>query len=163
MQGWSWMAALTLVASVSGLLAPTAQAAEPPSVKQKVSLVVRLDGLSASGGEVEIKPAHAGCRFETIKIDTKSHQKKMVDGSIVLDPFEVESLSADRDCTFAITLKEPNQAAKTVRRTIRLVPATDGKPAKVQDLICYISSRSLEPKVIADKSGKTADEPKRKK
>jgi hypothetical protein len=162
MQGWSWMAALTLVASLSGLIAPTARAAEPPAVKQKVSLSLRLDGLSAAGGEVEIKPGHAGCKFETIKFQTKGHPK-MIEGRIVLDPFEVETFSADRDCSFAITLKEAGQPDKTVRRTIRLVPPTDGKPAKTQDLIYYISSRSLEPKVVADKAGKTADDPKRKK
>lgn len=162
MQGWSWMAALTLVASAAGTLAPTCRAGDPPAVKQKVSLSLRLDGLSSAGGEIEIKPGHAGCRFETMKFNTKGHPK-MVEGRIVLDPFEVETLSADRDCSFVITLKEAGQEDKTVRRTIRIVPPADGKPAKPQELICYISSNSLKPPVVVDKTGKTSDEPKRKK
>ena len=155
MQGWSWMAALTLVASAFGALAPTSRAAEPPPVKQKVSLSLRLDGLNAAGGEIEIKPGHAGCRFETIKFQTKSHPK-MFEGKIVLDPFEVETVSADRDCSFVITLKEPGQPDKTVRRTLRIVPPAEGKPARAQELICYISSNSLKPKpkaVVVEKPG----------
>jgi hypothetical protein len=156
MQGWSWMAALTLAASaLAGPFAPVARAAEPPAVKQKVSLSLRLDGLSAAGGEIEIKPGHAGCRFDTIKFQTKDYPRKSIDGTLLLDPFEVESLSADRDCSFAITLKEAGRADKTVKRTIRIVPATDGKPAKAQELICYISSRSLEPKTIVEKPAKS--------
>ena len=162
MQGWSWMAALTLVASATGAFAPPSCAAEPPPVKQKVSLSLRLDGLSAAGGDIEIKPGHAGCRFETIKFQTKSHPK-MYEGKIVLDPFEVETLSADRDCSFAITLKEAGQPDKTVRRTLRLVPPVEGKPAKTQELICYISSNSLKPRAKAVVVEKPADDAKRKK
>jgi hypothetical protein len=165
MQGWSWMAALTLVASLTGAVAPAARAAEPPAVKQKVSLSLRLDGLSAAGGEIEIKPGHAGCRFETIKFQTKSHPK-MLEGRIVLDPFEVETVTADRDCSFAITLKEPGQPDKTVKRTLRLAPPVEGKPVKPQELICYISSNSLKPKpkvVIVEKTEKPGDETKKKK
>jgi hypothetical protein len=164
MQGWSWMAALTIVATAFGVLAPAPQAAEPPPVKQKVSLSLRLDGLSAAGAEVEIKPGHAGCRFETIKFQTKNHPK-MSEGRIILDPFEVETVSADRDCSFVITLRESGQEAKTVRRTIRISPAEDGKPAKPQDLVCYISSNSLKPKpkaVVAEKPAKPGDTTKRK-
>jgi hypothetical protein len=163
MQGWSWMAALTLVALAAGPFAPTGQAGEPPPVKQKVSLSLRLDGLSAAGGEIEIKPAHAGCRFETIKFQTKGHPK-LIEGKIVLDPIEVESVSADRDCSFVITLKEPGQADKTVRRTLRLIPPVEGKPAKPQELICYISSNSLKPKaVVVEKAEKSGEEMKKKK
>ena len=164
MQGWSWMAALTLAASSIGALAPTIRAAEPPPVKQKVSLSLRLDGLSAAGAEIEIKPGHAGCRFEAIKLQTKTHPK-MSEGKLVLDPFEVESVSADRDCSFVITLREPGQDDKTVRRTIRLTPAAEGKPAKPQDLICYISSNSLKAKTKDAKAviAKPGDDTKRKK
>jgi hypothetical protein len=149
MQGWSWMAALTLVASISGAFAPAVRAAEPPPVKQKVKLSLRLDGLSAAGGEIEIKPGHAGCKFETLKFETKTHPKS-IDGKIDLDPIEVETVSANRDCSFTITLKEPGQEDKTVRRTIRIVPPVEGKPAKPQELTCYISSNSLKPRVVAE-------------
>ena len=168
MQGWSWMAALTLAASVAGPFAPTGQAAEPPPVKQKVSLSLRLDGLPAEGGEIEIKPGHAGCKFETIKFQTKDHPRS-VDGKISLDPIEVETLSADRDCSFAITLKEPGQPDKTVRRTLRLVPPVEGKPAKPQEMTFYLSSNSLKPKavtpkaVVVEKAEKPGEEMKKKK
>ena len=170
MQGWSWMAALTLVASISGQLAPIARATEPPPIKQKVKLSLRLDGLAAAGGEIEIKPSHAGCKFETIKLDTKTHPKSS-DGKIDLDPIEVETVSANRDCSFTITLKEQGQADKVVRRTLRIVPVVQGKPAKPQELTCYISSNSLNPPRVSkagesSKPGtadKPADEPKRKK
>jgi hypothetical protein len=158
MQGWSWMAALTLAASLSGALAPSIRASEPPAVKQKVSLSLRLDGLPAEGGEIEIKPGHAGCKFETIKFQTKSHPK-VIDGKIFLDPIEVETISADRECSFAITLREPGQPDKVVRRTLRLVPTPPGKTATAQPLTCYISSNSLNSPVAT----KPADEAKRKK
>ena len=158
MQGWSWMAALTLVAAMAGALAPPTRAAEPPPVKQKVNVSLRLDGLSSQGGEIEIKPGHAGCKFETIKFETKSHPKS-IDGKIHLDPIEVETISADRDCSFAITLKEPGQPDKLVRRNLRIIPTPEGKPAKAQELTCYISSNSLNPPVAS----KPADDSKRKK
>ena len=158
MQGWSWMAALTLVASIAGASAPSTRASEPTPVKQKVSLSLRLDGLSSQGGEVEIKPGHAGCKFETIKFQTKAHPKA-IDGKIFLDPIEVETVSADRECSFAITLREPGQADKVVRRTLRLTPAAPGKAATPQVLTCFISSNSLNPPVVA----KPSDETKRKK
>ena len=158
MQGWSWMAALTLVASMAGGLAPTTRAAGPPAVKQRVSLSLRLDGLSTEGGEVEIKPGHAGCKFETIKFQTKERPPGS-DGKINLDPIEVETVSAGRECSFAITLREPGQPDKTVRRTLRLTPATQSKAPTSQAMTCYISSNSLNPPVAS----KPADEAKRKK
>jgi hypothetical protein len=161
MQGWSWMAALTLVASMAGALAPTSRAAEPPPVKQKVSLNLRLDGVSAAGGEVEIKPGHAGCRFDTLKIQTKTYPRKSSDGTLLLDPIEVETVSADRDCSFTITLKEPGQPDKIVRRTIRIVPPVEGKPAKPQEMTFYLSSNSLKPAVDKTAQPKqTATKPK---
>jgi hypothetical protein len=169
------MAALTLVGMLVGAQAPAVVAAEPPTVKQKVILSLRLDGLSANGGDIEIKPGHAGCRFETIKFQTKTHPKSF-DGKIYLDPIEVESLGADRNCSFAITLKEAGQPDKTVHRTLRLVApaelkAADAKTAKPQELTCYLSSNSLNVPVVAKENAtpkapvasRPADEMKRKK
>jgi hypothetical protein len=145
MQGRSWMAALTLVASMSGALAPPIRASEPPPVKQKVNLSISVAGLSAKGGEIEIKPGNAGCRFETIKFQTKNHPRKTSDGWIILDPIDVETLSADRNCSFSITLKEDGQPDKNVRRILRITSAVDGKPIAPQSLTCFISSNSLAP------------------
>ena len=148
MQGRSWMAALTLVAALVGASAPPTRAGEPTAIKQKVKLFLRLDGLSAEGGEVEIKPGHAGCRFQTITFQTKNHPRT-IDDKIDLDPIEVETLSADRDCSFAITLKEAGQPDKTVRRNIRIVPTPAGKSANPQALTCFISSNSLSTPVAS--------------
>jgi hypothetical protein len=149
MQGRSWMAALTLVASMAGAFAPPIRAAEPPPVKQKVNLSINVAGLSAKGGEIEIKPGNAGCRFETIKFQTKNHPRKTSDGWIILDSIDVETLSADRNCSFSITLKEAGQPDKNVRRILRITSAVEGKPLAPQSLTCFISSNSLAPVVAA--------------
>jgi hypothetical protein len=53
------------------------------------------------------------------------------------------SLNADRDCTFAITVKEPGQEPKTYRRGLRLRLAEDGEDLPVQTLKCSISTPSI--------------------
>ena len=105
MQGRSWTAALTLGLAMAGAFAATTLADGPAATKRKVALTLKFDGLSPQGGEVEIKPGNAGCKFETIKFQTKGHPRATLDGRINLDPIEVETFTADRDCSFAITLK----------------------------------------------------------
>lgn len=158
MQGRSWMAALTLVASLAGPWAPATRAAEPTPIKQQVKLSLRLDLVSIEGGEVVIKPGHPGCRFETIAFKTKNHPRA-IDGLIYLDPIAVETVSPDRDCSFAITVKEPGHPDKTVRRNLRIVPTPEGRAARPQVLKCYISSNALSPSPVAEKT----DEATRKK
>ncbi|MGZ6300234.1 MAG: hypothetical protein ACXWMN_07060, partial [Candidatus Limnocylindria bacterium] len=54
------------------------------------------------------------------------------------------STSADRDCLFAITVKEPGQPAKTVKRGIRLDRAEgDGGKVPAQTFTCMLRSPSL--------------------
>jgi hypothetical protein len=144
MQSRSWMAALALATAMIGANAPRSIAGEPAPTKQKVQLTLKLDGLSSEGGEVEIKPGHAGCKFETIKFKTKGHPRTGMRGEIILDPIDVETMSADRNCSFSITLKEAGQPDKIVRRNLRLTP-TEDQPAKPQAMTCYISSNSLNP------------------
>jgi len=147
MQGRSWMAALTLVAASAGALAPsTSRAGDPTPIRQKVKLTLRLDGIVADKGvELVIKPGHPGCRFKPITRPIKG------DGKIDdIPPIEVETFSADRDCSFAITLKEPGQPEKTVRRNIQLVPA-----AEPQALMCYVSSKSLSAAPVVGKADQT--------
>ena len=150
MQGRSWMAALTLVAASVGALAlSTARAGDPTPIKQKVKLFLRLDGIVAEeGAELIIKPGHPGCRFKPITRQVKKGIFKVED----IPPIDVECFSADRDCSFAITLKEPGQAEKTVRRNIQIVPADEP-----QALTCYVSSKSLSAPVAK------SDEATRKK
>ena len=146
MQGWSRMAALTLVLAVAGAFASPSLAGGPPSIKRKVAMVLKFDGLSAEGGEVEIKPGNAGSRFETIRFQTKGHPRSTNDGRINLDPIDVETFSADRNCSFAITLKEPGLPDKTVRRILQITPTTDTKSTTPLVLNCFISSTSLASK-----------------
>ena len=149
MQGRSWMAAwlLTTVATVGiSALAGTSWAAGPTAVKQKVQLNIRLDGVSApSGVEILIKPGHPATRFKEVTYKVKQ------DGDIGDIPvLDVETVSADRDCSFAITLKEPGQPDKVFRRSLRInppTPATAGKPEVAQSLKCFLSSRDVAAKV----------------
>lgn len=107
------------------------------SVTNTVRLSLRISGLGPKGCDVEIKPGHSACKFAPIA----RHVNR--DGRAVSVLIRAESTGADRDCAFAITLREPNQTPKTYRRGVRLVPPTIGKPEPVQSLTCYLSSPSL--------------------
>ena len=103
MQGWSWMAALTLVVASTGAFAPSSTvAAEPTPTKQKVKLVLRLDGVVVRAGtEITVKPGNPGCRFKVVTKPVKEED--------FVELIDVETVNADRDCSFAITVKEPGQ------------------------------------------------------
>jgi hypothetical protein len=150
MQSRSWTAALALATALIGTGAPRSIADEPAPIKQKVELLLKFDGLSTDGGEVEIKPGNGGTKFETIKFKTKGHPRTMNDGKIKLDPIEVETLSADGNCSFTITLKETGLPDKVVRRNLRFKAPAEGQEAKPTAMTCYISSNSLKP-VVAEK------------
>ncbi len=151
MQGRSWMAALTLAAATAATIGTASFAGQPTPIKQTVRLSLRIDGIKREGSVV-VKPGHPGCRFRPVTEIVRG-------GSMInLPPIEVETLSADLDCCFAITLKEPGQPDKTVRRNLRIVPAAEGRPVAPQTLTCLISSNSLN-EAVADK----ADETRRKK
>lgn len=150
MQGRSWMAALTLAVGLSAAVAmageedksrtptaptPKAPAAKPSSPAAKghrVKLDLKIAGLTSKGCDVEIKPAHAGCKFQprVEHVDSK--------GMLMVELDDVESLNADRDCTFAITIREAGQSEKTWRRGLRLNATTN----VAQTLPCFLSSPS---------------------
>lgn len=156
MQSRSWMAAFALGTAMILGNAPKSFADEPAPTKQKVELILKFDGLNPEGGDVEIKPGNAGCKFETIKFKTKDHPRTMNDGKIKLDPIEVETQSADGNCSFSITLKEPGQPDKVVRRSVRVTTTNTGKATKPTAMTCYISSNSMV-------ASKPADETKKKR
>ena len=143
MQGRSWMAAGMIAAVTLGGWASATRAGQPASVKQKVKLSVHIAGTTPNSGvEVVIKPAHPACKFKPITCPVKQ------DGMLQdIPPIEVETLSADRDCSFAIVLKEPGQPEKTFRRSLQLNPPTATNADKPQALMCYISSRLVASKV----------------
>jgi hypothetical protein len=136
MQGRSWMAALTLVAGTLLIASLSARADDPPA-PQKVTLDLAIDGLGAGGCDIEIKPGHVGCQFKT---DNPHHIGAGGKATIILD--KVRTTSADRDCVFAITIREPGQEPKTVHRGLRLSKPTPGRPTPAQTLTCYLRSPS---------------------
>lgn len=137
MQSRSWMAALAVVA---GCALAGAQADEPsPAVENKVNLQLRIAGLRADACEVEIKPGHPGCQFTTI---TRRVTRSDAAGTLDL-PIVARSIGADRDCSFAITVREPGQPPKTYRRGVRLSPATASQPTPSQTLKVYLNAPSL--------------------
>ncbi len=62
-----------------------------------------------------------------------------------LQPITIDarSLGADRDCSFAITIREPNQPPKTFRRGIRLTDPEPGVTSTAQTLKLYLSAPSV--------------------
>ena len=131
-QGRSWMAALTVAAGISASLGPVApstladdpkpkstapdakaqakanprakpKAAEPPASTYVVTLDLRIAGLGKKGCDIEIKPANNGCKFKPIE------QHLDANGVASIKFKDVETDSADRDCTFAIVVHEPGQ------------------------------------------------------
>ena len=147
MQVRSWTAAWMLLTAVGAMVSPAADGGgSPPAIKQKVRLDIRLDGTSAASGvEIVIKPGHPATKFKEVVYKVKQ------DGDIRdIPPIEVETLSADRDCSFAITLKDPGHADKVFRRSVQLNPPTEaipGKPEVMPTLKCYLSSRDVAAKV----------------
>lgn len=154
MQGRSWMAALTLAATAA-TFGPAGLAGQPTPIKQTVKLSLRVDGIARDDGEVVIKPGHPGCRFKEFSFRINDHPRDMY-GMFNFAPIEVETISADRDCSFAITLKEPGKPDQTVRRNLRIIPNVEGRPAVPQPLRCYVSSNP-QPNPVAGR----ADDSKR--
>lgn len=147
MQGRSWKAALTLVTgfglnfgpiAISNALADDPSAAAPATPKTagsslySVKLELRIAGLGPNGCDVELKPAHRGCSFETIK----KHVERR--GELMVLVSEIKVRNADRDCTFAITIKEAGHPDRSERRGLRLAKTAGA----TQSLSCFLSSPS---------------------
>jgi hypothetical protein len=146
----SGMAAFTLAAGVVGLLQSPAWPADDSKVAavvNHVKLELQIEGLSRQGCEVEIAPGHRGCQFVKIvkRIECPNAsdlpETKVV---IVLDrPIEAQSTNADRDCAFAITIREPGHKPRTFHRGLRLATRAPDGSIPVQSLTCYLSTPSL--------------------
>ena len=152
MQGRSWMAALALAAGVAlalvGRPAPT-RAGDVEPVVNKVALTLRITGVGKDGCEIEVKPGHAACEFEPVT--KKITELRQGQAQITLDLAKVRSTSPDRDCQFSITIKEPNQPPRVVRRGIRLVAPAAGVALPEQTFVCYLRSPSLAAKDEAER------------
>ena len=149
MQGRSRMAAFAGVAGTILLLsgAPRTHAEDKIVVKQ-VTLDLRIAGLDRAGCDVEVKPAHPGCRFEKV---TRHVTKEGIQTLVIKN---VECRTADRDCSFAITVKEPGQTDTTVRRGFQL-PAPDAdRPVRTPYFECFISAPSKIARAEAERTRK---------
>jgi hypothetical protein len=132
------MAALTLVAglfpvsTLAGQASTEPETPAPQPAAQTVRLDLRIAGLGTKGCDVEVKPGHKGCTFQPMNrhVDAK--------GYLSLTIRDVRSQSADRDCTFAITIREPGQPERTAYRGLRL----SSHNSAGQQLTCYLSSPS---------------------
>lgn len=122
-------------------------AAKPSKIVNHVRLELRVSGMSDNGCQIEIKPGHPACRFQPITYRTKVHKE-----SITLPPLVVETSSADRNCSFDITIREKDQPAKTAHRSVRLTPAAEDEPVPVKRLTCYLTAPSLAAKADGAKS-----------
>ena len=91
-----FVAQLSLLPLV-GFAAATASGDEP-GIVNNVVIELQVQGLSKEGCVVEIAPGHPGCKFKKVRY-------KVDNARVLLQPIEVTSLSADRDCSFAITIK----------------------------------------------------------
>lgn len=124
-----------------------------PTVQNNVKLEIQIAGLGTDGAKVTIKPAHAGCQFKAIEKPIPKGSKGDV---FKLEPISVtaSSTSADRDCSFEITVTEPGHEPKTYRRGLRLaVPAAGSSEAPSRTLKCYLPAIAVASK--DDGRGKT--------
>jgi hypothetical protein len=114
-----------------------ARPAEGEQSTSKVKLDLAIVGLGSKGCDIEVTPGHMGCQFRPVSLHLSSENG----GKAVIMFDDVQATSSDRYCIFAITIREPGQPVKTVRRGLRLVAPTGDRPA-AQLLTCYLSSPS---------------------
>jgi hypothetical protein len=134
------------MASVAALLLiavapPTATDAQEP-ISSTVQLQLQITGVSPEGCIVEVRPGHPGCKFTPVARRVEGY----VGGETVrLDAITLaaSTIGADRDCSFAITLREAGQPPRTFRRGLRLSPPDPDKPDAVQTLMVHLSTPSL--------------------
>jgi hypothetical protein len=123
-------------------------AKSPRATIASIELNLVIAGLADDGCEVEIKPGNASCKFRPIygkRGESRKHVAK--DGYGKLELRDVELRGADRTCTVAITVREPEQTAKTFYRGFRLPnakegPAATAKPAPGTAFTCYLRAPS---------------------
>jgi hypothetical protein len=165
MQVRSWKAAfvVTLAASLTGGAVGLARSQEPaesdrprvatevrekaaPKENEKrpaaaqapaVELHLMIAGLGRDGCDVEVKPGTRSCRFQPQTQHVAPHGK----ASLVFR--DVEFRGADRNCSFAITVREAGQAPRTIYRGYRMPSRIDpARPAATPSFTCFMTSPS---------------------
>jgi hypothetical protein len=121
---------------------PKPQAKPSDTHFARVQLNLVIQGLGAKGGDVEVKPANAGCKFRV-----PAPQHVPAEGQAKVELKDVEIRGADHTCTVAITVREPGQPPKTVYRGFRMTNPRTPSPStasSVPSFTCYLSSRLAE-------------------
>jgi hypothetical protein len=136
----AWGVALGLGWTAACVAGARAGVGDP--VENQVNLVLQISGLGADGCVIEVKPGHPSCKFEPV---ARRVVRAPVNRAVQLDaiPIQAVSTGADRDCSFAITIREPGQPPRTYRRGLRLTAQVAGEPVPSQTLRCYLSTPSL--------------------
>lgn len=117
-------------------------------VVNKVVLELQIQGLSKEGCVIEITPGHPGCQFKKVRY-------KVDNPRVLLQPIEVTSLSADLDCSFAITIKEPGMPPQTFRRGLRLNKPQSAEQKPESKLTCFLATPSMAQQAKLDGLGKS--------
>jgi hypothetical protein len=160
----SWKAALVLTVSLTAMTAQVSRAQEPskaqdglhsrpeaeakaepgdaakrqPGVETRaVELNLMIAGLGRDGCDIEVRPGTRSCRFQPQVLHIASH------GKASLNIREVEFRGADRNCSFAITVRESGQVPRTIYRAFRISPKVDpAHPAAPPSFTCFMTSPS---------------------
>jgi hypothetical protein len=143
----AWALAMSVVVVV-GVASGTGRAQSGPpaatTARNTIRLQLQISGLRQDGCTLKITPGHPGCQFAPIERRIASAAGRY-GGMIRLDPIvlDASTTSADRDCSFAITLTEPGGTPRTYRRGVRLEAAPAEGPAPSQTVKVYLSAPSL--------------------
>lgn len=122
------------------------QTPDSDAVKNRITLMLQISGLGQEGFELEIRPAHPGCQFEPVIF---GNEERLPLGAVArVNPIvlDVASTGADRDCSFAITIREPKKPPRTFLRGLRLTPPTGEEVLPTKTLRCYLSATALAAK-----------------
>lgn len=119
------------------VLAGFVQTAKADSgVVNKVMIELNIEGLPKEGCEIVIEPGHPGCKFKRVRYRVDVNPA-------MLQPIEVTTFSLDRDCSFAITIKEPGMPEYKVRRGLRLAKPVAGAPEPPESYLkCHLATPS---------------------
>lgn len=118
--------------------AEPAVATESPkkSKGRKIELKLVIAGLGAEGCEVEVKPGNPAVEFKPQTLRVPSN------GRAAVTLKDVELLGVDRNCTFAVVVREKDQAPKTIYRGFRIPTATASSRSGALSFTCFLSSAS---------------------
>jgi hypothetical protein len=145
------MAVLAIVAAIFAIPGRALADDDPVPVEKTVIIELQLSGVGPEGCEIQIKPGHPTSKFKTVEKKITSDEVRDV---IRLEPIRIvaRTTGADHDCSFAITVKEPNKPSKTIRRGLVLTPSQDGESDNSQALKVYLNAPSL---AIKDEPART--------